>query len=343
MSSSVPCAPFEQQRAARLVDRVELGRDVGHHRQQLLGVGHGLVEHGLEIDRLGAEVLGEHEVVVLEVGLELGGEALGVEEVVHAQRAAGDLVLVGGADALAGGADLVAGGLGGLARAVERGVVAEDQRAARADAQALAHLDAAGFEGADLGQQVVRVEHHAIADETGHALAHDARGHEVELVFGLADHQRVTGVVAALEAHHALGVVGQPIDDLALAFVTPLGADDDDVLCHFLTLPVTARPPSDRPASPVAGRSRLRSKFLHVRAAVTTISPRARSRRSLGQRRIAVQRREHRPRRRVAVGQAPHQLAQIEAEAGGRPRAPEGLADAVVAPAERERAGESAP
>ena len=96
-------------------------------------------------------MLGEHEVVVLEVGLQLGGETLAVEEVVHAQRAAGDLVLVGGADALARGADLVAGGLGGLARTVERGVVAEDERAARADTQALAHLDAAGLQGADLG------------------------------------------------------------------------------------------------------------------------------------------------------------------------------------------------
>src|SRR2546422_11773993 len=35
-----------------------------------------------------------------------------------------------------------------------------------------------------------------------------------------------------LEAHHPLGVVGEPVHDLALAFVTPLGAYDDDVLGH---------------------------------------------------------------------------------------------------------------
>jgi hypothetical protein len=46
-----------------------------------------------------------------------------------------------------------------------------------------------------------------------------------------ADDQRVAGIVAALEAHHALGVIGQPIDDLALTFVAPLGTDDDDILC----------------------------------------------------------------------------------------------------------------
>jgi hypothetical protein len=42
----------------------------------------------------------------------------------------------------------------------------------------------------------------------------------------------VAGVVAALEAHDALSVLGQPVDDLALAFIAPLGADDHDVLAH---------------------------------------------------------------------------------------------------------------
>ena len=35
--------------------------------------------------------------------------------------------------------------------------------------------------------------------------------------------------MAALEAHHDIGALGQPIDDLALAFVAPLGADDHDI------------------------------------------------------------------------------------------------------------------
>jgi len=40
----------------------------------------------------------------------------------------------------------------------------------------------------------------------------------------------VAGVVATLKTHHRLRVVGQPVDDLALAFIAPLGADDDDVV-----------------------------------------------------------------------------------------------------------------
>jgi hypothetical protein len=35
----------------------------------------------------------------------------------------------------------------------------------------------------------------------------------------------VPGVVAALEPHHGLHVIGQQIDDFALALVAPLQAD----------------------------------------------------------------------------------------------------------------------
>src|SRR3984957_5537099 len=37
--------------------------------------------------------------------------------------------------------------------------------------------------------------------------------------------------MATLEAHDDVGLFGQPIDDLALAFIPPLGADHDNI-CH---------------------------------------------------------------------------------------------------------------
>ena len=80
----------------------------------------------------------------------------------------------------------------------------------------------------DLGLQRPRIEHHAIADHRRRA-AHDARRQQRELVGLVADDERVAGVVAALEAHDHVGAARQPVDDLALAFVAPLGADDGDV------------------------------------------------------------------------------------------------------------------
>ena len=41
---------------------------------------------------------------------------------------------------------------------------------------------------------------------------------------------RVPGVRAALIAHHEIGALSQDVDDLAFAFVAPLGADHDDTL-----------------------------------------------------------------------------------------------------------------
>jgi hypothetical protein len=39
----------------------------------------------------------------------------------------------------------------------------------------------------------------------------------------------MAGIVTALKAHDALGHFSQPVDQLALAFVAPLGANDHDI------------------------------------------------------------------------------------------------------------------
>ena len=82
---------------------------------------------------------------------------------------------------------------------------------------------------ADLAEQVLRIDDDAVADVAGDALAHDPRRDQLQRRLDAVDDERVAGVVAALEAHDRLRVVGEPVDDLALALVAPLGADDDDV------------------------------------------------------------------------------------------------------------------
>src|SRR3546814_8766029 len=44
-----------------------------------------------------------------------------------------------------------------------------------------------------------------------------------------SDLQGMAGIVAALEPHHHIGAQGKPVDDLALALVAPLGADNHHV------------------------------------------------------------------------------------------------------------------
>ena len=43
----------------------------------------------------------------------------------------------------------------------------------------------------------------------------------------------VTGIVTAVEANDAVDALGEPVDNLALAFVTPLGTDYHDIFRHW--------------------------------------------------------------------------------------------------------------
>ena len=56
----------------------------------------------------------------------------------------------------------------------------------------------------------------------------DARRHEVRDELLAIDHERVAGVRAAAVAHDRMRALGEEVDDLALTFIAPLGADDDD-------------------------------------------------------------------------------------------------------------------
>ena len=77
----------------------------------------------------------------------------------------------------------------------------------------------------DLVEQHPRVDRDAVADRAGHARVEDPRRDQVELELLAVAHDRVAGVVAALEAHDEVGLLGEQVGDLALALVAPLGAD----------------------------------------------------------------------------------------------------------------------
>ncbi len=72
----------------------------------------------------------------------------------------------------------------------------------------------------------------------------------------LPNHHRVAGVGAALVADDEIGALGEHVDDLALAFVSPLGADDH----HAVTLgpkhPEYLRPATNHTKKPRRGSRR---------------------------------------------------------------------------------------
>jgi hypothetical protein len=93
----------------------------------------------------------------------------------------------------------------------------------------------------------------------------DARGDEAQDRLAPAITSVCPALWPALEAHDARTVVRQPVDDLALALVAPLRADDDYVTSHFPSFFVSIR------------RIRALRGRLHARAVDDDDSPDARS------------------------------------------------------------------
>ena len=210
-----------------LVERVvDHPRGVGDERLDLVLVGADLLEDLVDLD--GAPVVDLHQQVVLllERGLDLLGEDLLVEDVGDPDAHAVDLVGVGRPDPAARRTDLVLAeeALGDL---VDRGVVARDQvRVARE--QQPAGVDAAGVEALDLLEQHRRVDHDAVADDRGDPRGEDAGGQQVQGELLAVDDDGVPGIVSALVADAIIKGGTELVGRLALAFVTPLGSDEDD-------------------------------------------------------------------------------------------------------------------
>ena len=164
----------------------------------------------------------------MDVLAHLVGERLGVHQIADANAAAADLVLVGRADAARRRADLPLAAPR-FAEHVELAVIRQDEMRLVADQQPVADLDAQARQLVDLGEERLRIDDHAVADDAGDALVQDAGRNEVQDELAPADIHRMARVVAALIAGHDGKMRGHQIDDLAFAFVSPLRAEHDDV------------------------------------------------------------------------------------------------------------------
>ena len=113
----------------------------------------------------------------------------------------------------------------------------QNQRRVLGDAQTIGrHCDPLRRKALDFLDQRARIEHNAVANDRQLAWSDNPGRQQRELVGDPVDHQRMAGIVPALEADHDVGLLGQPIDDLAFALVPPLGADHDHIGHEVLSL-----------------------------------------------------------------------------------------------------------
>ena len=219
---------LKQDALARLAQLVQDFPDRLGILQDLGGDGAQIGQNRRAVDRAKAQP-GAQRVVVHKRAVDAQLQRLVIGQIRHADDATADLVLVAGPDAAAGGADLGNRGLR-LAGPVQLAVERHDEGGVFRDHQVVGiDLDALFADRRHFLDQMPGVQHDAVADHRKLAAAHDARGQRVQLVDLAANDERVAGIVAALKAGDHVGPFTEPVDDLALAFVAPLGADNHHV------------------------------------------------------------------------------------------------------------------
>src|SRR2546422_995212 len=83
--------------------------------------------------------------------------------------------------------------------------------------------------GVELDEERLGIQHDAVPHDAHRALQ-DARGDLVQHELACGGVDRVARVRAALIAHDEVGALGEHVDDLPLALVPPLSADDHDAV-----------------------------------------------------------------------------------------------------------------
>ena len=112
-----------------------------------------------------------------------------------------------------------------LLQAVQQAMIGHHDVGALGEPEVV-QADAGARQLGHLFEQRVRVDHRARADDAAGGRVEDAGRHQVQPERAVLVDHGVPGVVAALEADHHVGALRQVVDDPALAFIAPLGADD---------------------------------------------------------------------------------------------------------------------
>lgn len=201
----------------------ELDR-VGDVRHQRLHHGRIELDHLLRIQRLSAE----RDELAVRLGDLLTDEIeeVGLEDIADAHAVTADLGGVGGTDSAARGADLLALGTRRLLGLVDRAMPLHHHLGALGDMEASAEVEAPALHFLEFAHQVERIHHDAVADNAVLAVVKNSRRNEVENVFLLPDDDRMAGVGTSLETDHNIRFLGEEVNDLALAFIAPLGANE---------------------------------------------------------------------------------------------------------------------
>jgi len=164
------------------------------------------------------------------------GEVVAIHQVRNANAAPPGLVFIAGADTLQRCADgdpardLAVCPFGNF---LHQPVRREKNLRPVADAQLTGHIDAGGNQLFHFFEESQRIDHKAIADHRNLTGVENAARHQTQHEFPVADQDGMAGVVTALVADDKVEPVGKQVHQLALSFVAPLSAENDNI-AHLL-------------------------------------------------------------------------------------------------------------
>jgi hypothetical protein len=161
-------------------------------------------------------------------------------QVNHANSTPSSLVFVGWSDPPSGRTNRLAC----RALGVDELVVGHDEVRAIGDVEATLNVNPVPHQLVDLGKERLGVKHDPVPDGASNAGMKDSAGDLVKNEGVVADVNGMARIRAALVPHDPVGPLGQHVNELALAFVAPLGAHDNDGsrlrIEHRLLLPPVA-------------------------------------------------------------------------------------------------------
>ena len=92
----------------------------------------------------------------------------------------------------------------------------------------LGNVDPASDKCVELLKEHRNIDDDAVGDDGHNALRENARWQKVQRVLLGADDNGVAGIVAAVEFDDIIDAVTEQVGSLALSFIAPLGADQND-------------------------------------------------------------------------------------------------------------------
>ena len=224
--------PLEHDRAPLAPRPIQEQRHVRDPRRHALPGAAQVREHLPRVHRR----IADDAVAGVDVVLHRLGQRLGVGQVADPHAAPRDLVFVRRADASRRGADLALAAAR-LAEQVELPVIRQDQVGLVADQEPVADDDPGLRDFIDLGEERLRVDDNAVADDAGDALVEHAGRQQPQHELAAVGVHGMPGVVPALVAGHDREMRREQVDDLALAFIPPLRAENSDVHNCCILLP----------------------------------------------------------------------------------------------------------